>query len=458
MHNIRDVVGTGMCVGCGACSVATGGKIPVEIGRRGSYEASLEGQLERTIDQGDKVCPFSDTTPSETEVAARNYPDLPADEVLGRYKSIYAGRLTDESKLQGSSSGGLTSWVLSELMTDGHVDGVIHVGRTQGEEGALFEYRISETPSELADHRKSTYYSTSFDDALLEIRGNQRRYAIAGVPCFLTAARHVAERDEVLAQQLQFFVGLVCGHLKSAWFAESMAWQVGVSPQKLQAVDFRIKEAGEPANNYRFGALESGKTEMVTGRTNEMVGGNWGHGMFQMGACNYCDDIFAESADVVLGDAWLPRYSGNSSGTNIVVTRNALFDEMLQGGSERAEIDAETVSVEEAVQSQAGNVRHRRAGLRVRLHDDHMRKRSVPTKRVTASLEGIDPARIRIARVRRAMTEASFKAYERAKDKNDLRVFLRRMTVWKFWYLLNDRKALKNRMLNFVEKLGRGRR
>jgi len=32
--------------------------------------------------------------------------------------------------------------------------------------------------------------------------------------------------------------------------------------------------------------------------------------------------VFAETADVVLGDAWLPEYVQDSDGTNVVVTRN----------------------------------------------------------------------------------------------------------------------------------------
>lgn len=39
-------------------------------------------------------------------------------------------------------------------------------------------------------------------------------------------------------------------------------------------------------------------------------------------ACDFCDDVFAETADIALGDAWLPEYVQDGNGTNVVVTRN----------------------------------------------------------------------------------------------------------------------------------------
>ena len=34
----------------------------------------------------------------------------------------------------------------------------------------------------------------------------------------------------------------------------------------------------------------------------------WEYGYFKYKACDFCDDIFAECADITVGDAWLSRY------------------------------------------------------------------------------------------------------------------------------------------------------
>jgi coenzyme F420 hydrogenase subunit beta len=323
MHRIEDVIGRGMCVGCGACSVATGGKIPVTIGRYGVFQANLEGVSEGSVRAGGKVCPFSDESKSEDEISRDVFPDnLQASEVLGSYQGVYAGRLSSDTILQGSSSGGLTSWTARQLLDKGLVDGVIHVGASGSEASGLFSYQVSYSDDELLNKRKSAYYSTSFAEAVKAIRGDGRTYAFVGVPCFVRAARLLCDGDPVLTEQLSFFLGLVCGHLKSAAFAESLAWQSGVAPHELESVDFRIKSPDRSSKDYDFGAKKAGARELLTQPTQTLVGGNWGHGMFQLNACNFCDDIFAETADVAFGDAWLPEYESVSVGTNIVVTRN----------------------------------------------------------------------------------------------------------------------------------------
>ena len=39
-------------------------------------------------------------------------------------------------------------------------------------------------------------------------------------------------------------------------------------------------------------------------------------------ACDFCEDVFGYCADVVLGDAWLPKYNKDPKGDNVVIVRN----------------------------------------------------------------------------------------------------------------------------------------
>lgn len=447
MHSIENVVSQGMCVGCGACSVATGSRIPVTIGRRGAYQADLAGVSEADKGRGDKVCPFSDRSKSENAIAEQVFPaGMPQDDVLGTYSSVTAGRVVDDNYLTGSSSGGLTSWTANTLLSRGLVDGVIHVGGSEEPSEGLFTYRVSYSEEELVGQRKSVYYSTSFAEALSSIRGNGKRYAFIGVPCFVRAARLVCEEDERIGSQIKFFLGLVCGHLKSAWFAESLAWQTGVSPTELESVDFRVKSPDKAANDYDFGARARGTEELMTKPTRSLVGGNWGHGMFQLDACNYCDDIFAETADVVFGDAWLPEFQSDPRGTNVIVSRNSTIDRLLTEGRQSGEISFENIEPERASASQGGNIRHRRVGLAIRLQDDIDEGISTPVKRVKPGTDGIDSRRIAIVRYRRYMTKQSFIAFQNAKAKSDISVFVNSMKPLILRYRLIDRTNIASRV------------
>ncbi|WP_224279013.1 Coenzyme F420 hydrogenase/dehydrogenase, beta subunit C-terminal domain [Nocardioides lacusdianchii] len=336
-----------------------------------------------------------------------------------------AGRRSADHSLKASSSGGLTSWTLGRLLESGQVDGVIHVGSSDSA-GGLFEYVVSETLEEVEERRKSQYYSTSMDQALLSVRGNGRRYAIVGVPCFISASRRVCQQDPELGRQIVFFVGIVCGHLKSQFFPESFAWQLGVPPDRLASVDFRVKNADRPAWDYDFAAVDN-HGERYQRRNLDLLGANWGHGALQPEACNFCDDIFAETADVVFGDAWMPDYQDDWRGTNVLVSRSRDIDLLLEEGVRAGEITLDDVDPDDAAASQAGNFRHRRVGLSVRLADDIGKGLSVPTKRVAPGSESVPLPRRMLIRQRRRMSRVSLVAFARARKSGDLSDYTRPM-------------------------------
>lgn len=438
---VEEVIDRGMCVGCGACSVRTSGAIPVTIGTRGLISARLDGVSDDLLRQADRVCPFSSHSPNEDALASSSFAHLPKHDGIGRFRRVVAGRVARDETLMGSSSGGLTSFILIELLERGIVDGVIHVGRSDAD---LFAYRISRSAEDLKSNRKSMYAPSTLADVVEEIRGDGQRYAIVGVPCFITAARHLAREVPELADQFAFFVGLVCGHLKSRFFAESLAWQAGVRPDDLHSIDFRVKNSELPSNAYDY-AVTSTTGTRVTHNIRDTVDGSWGYGAFQPEACNYCDDVYGETADVTLGDAWLPRYENDWRGTNVAVIRNETVLSILEDGAASRQLIIEDLEPAEAVAAQAGNFRHRHLGLRVRLADDIAEGLPVPTKRVEPGYAGVSRTRVSLIRIRRAISQESLLLFERAREARNLDVYLRGM-------------ARLRRKYNLVDAAGRGPR
>ena len=304
MHGVKQTILRDICIGCGACAYATEGRIPIVINDDGMYAATANGVADADFLRADAVCPFSDGALNEDQISELVHDDeVSRHEFLGSYTKTYAGRVSSLEYLEGSSSGGITSWLLTQLMSRGLIDAVLNVGYS-GPEEPLFSYEASADPSRTAE-RKSRYYSTTLDEALGVVRERPGRYAIVGVPCFIKATRLVAEQDPLVKERIVFHVGLVCGHMKSHFFGESMAWQLGIAPNELANVDFRVKRAGRTSSDYDFGALRVGDQDWLYSPTRNLLGGSWGHGAFQPEACNFCDDIFAETADVAFGDAWI---------------------------------------------------------------------------------------------------------------------------------------------------------
>lgn len=429
VHTIADVVERSMCIGCGACDVATNGAVPVTLGPRGLYTADLSSASRSMLQLASQVCPFSDDASDEDQIANSLFGSLPRDPDLGRIRRVLVGRQRSQEQLVASSSGGLTSWLVVRLLELGKVDGVIHVGSTAAPPGQeLFAYRVSHEPHEAERHRKSIYFATSLESALAQIRNDGRRYAVVGVPCYIKAVRLLTQVDSTLDEQIRFCIGIICGHLKSQFFAEALAWQLGVPPSELKSVDFRVKDPNHLANRYSFEATSavSGQPP-VRATAASMFGGDWGMGLFQPEACNFCDDIFAETADVVLGDAWLPEFNADWRGTNVLVTRNADLDRIFEEGQAKGTIELATLDARRASESQAANFRHRRLGLGVRLADDFERGFSIPRKRVQPNARAVGRRRRRLVRARRALSAASFEAYVLAKTAGDYRVFEREL-------------------------------
>ena len=441
-----------MCVGCGGCSIRTGGAIPVRIDRFGVYQADLSSATSAQVEIADRVCPFSDASMDEEHLAEERYATLPRDSRLGRYRSVFGGRIADDDRVMGSSSGGLTSWFLGELLDRRLVDGVIHVGRESGE--GLFGYTISRSSDALLGSRKSMYTSSTLDEVVREVRGDGRTYAVVGVPCFITAMRHLEHEDSELRGQFTWHVGLVCGHLKSQFFAESLAWQARVRPTDLESIDFRVKNPAQRSYSYDYEVRARGRKPRLR-RTRSAIDGNWAFGAFQPAACNYCDDVFAETADVVFGDAWLPRYTDDWRGTNVVVTRSPEADRILADGMSDGTVYLEPLTPESAALSQAGNFRHRRDGLRVRLADDLAAGRSVPSKRVAPGYDGVTAERVALIRQRRAMSELSLRTFAQAKSSGRLAEYTvpMRAAIARYRRLESAGKSLPARARGYLRSL-----
>lgn len=109
--------------------------------------------------------------------------------------------------------------------------------------------------------------------------------------------------------------------MKSTRFVESFAWQMDTEMNAVAGVDYRLKDTARPANWYTAHLrLKDGSTRSKDWW--HLVDGDWGAGFFQNSACNFCDDVVAETADISFGDAWVEPYSSDGRGTNVVVVRS----------------------------------------------------------------------------------------------------------------------------------------
>jgi coenzyme F420-reducing hydrogenase beta subunit len=314
------------------------------------------------------TCPFSPAARDEDQLAAELYPEAPHRGSVGRFLAAYVGYAAEGELRTNGSSGGMVSWVLVELLRRGLVDAVAHVAPVADPpaDGRFFRYRISRTEDEVRAGAKSRYYPIEMSETLRTIRSTPGRYAVVGVPCFAKAVQLLRREDPVIRERVVVTLGLFCGHMKSARFVESFAWQLGVPLGDVRAVDYRAKHEGRPASWYRA-RLTRPDGSVAEQDWWHLVDGDWGAGFFQSPACNACDDVIAETADVSFGDAWVEPYSSDPWGTNVVVVRSPVVAGMIEDGIREGRLRLDPVDADFVERTQAAGFRQRREGLAYRL-------------------------------------------------------------------------------------------
>jgi len=403
----QDMRRSDLCVGCGAC---------------GAVAPDRYGQL-APLSKADvaAICPFSPQAPNEDELSARRFPHAPHRDVsIGRFEAAYVGHVVEGEFRSRGSSGGLASWFAAELLRLGLVDGVAHVAPQPPP--ALFGYRMSRTVEQVKAGAKSRYHPVDLGPALQEIRTTPGRYALVGVPCYIKAVHLLRRRDPLLRARIAFTLGLFCGHMKSAHFGESLAWQIGVRPTDLAALDYRAKNARRPANWYRVRA-EDAKGRAREGDWMHLAGGDWGAGFFQNPACDFCDDVVAETADVSFGDAWVEPYASDGRGTNVVVIRAPALRGVVQAALAQGRLRLDEMDADFVARTQAAGLRQRREGLAYRLALRGRRGPVAPRKRVCPSTD-LPPRRKLIYRARRRIARDSARVYGLARRLRALPIYL----------------------------------
>ncbi len=425
-----EIVGSGLCIGCGSCvanlpATAEAGAARMAFDAHGLLApAAPDAWLRRRSEEFAATCPFSPAAADENELAASLFPAAAMRHgATGRFISAHVGHVREPSFRADGSSGGLVTWVLAELFRRGLIDGAAHVApvtqRAPGE--PFFRYRVARCVEDVRAGAKSRYYPIEMSAVIDEIRATPGVYAVVGVPCFIKAVQLLRRRDPVLRERIAFTLGLFCGHMKSARFVESLAWQMGVGIDDVEAVEFRRKDSSRPASTYTAELRLRDGSARVRDWWN-MVDGDWGAGFFQCSACNYCDDVVGETADISFGDAWVEPYASDGRGTNVVVTRSEIVDRLVSAGIADGRLELERVDGDFVERTQAAGLRQRREGLGYRL--TWHRRGLTPRKRVAPRAD--QPLRRKlIYRSRAAISAGSHRLFRIARRTGRPAVYLR---------------------------------
>ena len=373
MTTIKDIVRNDLCVGCGLC-VSESQTSTMEWNEYGFLTPKLDDSFN---DTAIKVCPFNpnpDNAVRDEDKLADIYfkGSTHKDEHIGRFENTYVG-YADEYR-ETSSSGGIATYVFEQLLKQDIVQNIFVVKELNG----TYAYQWFKDAEQIKEISKTRYIPVTLEKLFKEIDTIEGKIAVSGVACFIKAIRLKQHYHPQLKGKIPFLVGIICGGLKSSFFSDYLAQKSGIEGE-YNKQQYRIKDFNSTASDYSFGAFDkSKKFHQMKMRT---VGDMWGTGLFKNNACDFCDDVTTELADVSLGDAWFPPFIKDGAGTNVIVTRCELADILIQDGIKIGKLTIETLSQERFLASQQGSFNHRHTGLSFRIKQAQIKKQYVPPKR-----------------------------------------------------------------------------
>ena len=373
---------------------------------------------------------YTDVT-NEAKISSKlfgNIDGISYDKRIGYYKSLYVGHVEEGDYRFEGSSGGMGTWIFKELLERGLIDGAIQVRYNANNPQKMFSYHISRTLADIKASSKTKYYPVELSEVLEIVRKTPGRYAVIGIPSFIYALRLLSQKDKVIGERIKYMIGLICGHQKSTAFAEFMGWQMGIKPKDLTYINFRKKLQGRPSSQYgiEVHGYINGKYVEKCKPKDELLGQDWGQGWFKVFASDYTDDVFNETADMVLGDAWLPEYTNDSQGNNVIQIRNETIDKIVREGQIKGKLYLDKIGPDKMFQSQASGYRHTHDELSYRLYKRRKKGEEVPKKRVEPA-NNLSFKRKKIQDMREEISISSNVYFTEAVEKDDINIFLEKL-------------------------------
>lgn len=373
-YQISDIVENELCTGCGIC-VSESTSSHMIWDENGFLIPKLNNSFnERAI----KLCPFNlepeEAVQDEDRLASQFFLNSKnIDKQVGHFENIYVGYSINHRKT--SSSGGIATYVFEQLLERKFVDHLFIVKEYKGS----YSYQWFSNLDKIREISKTQYIPVTLENLFKEIDSKDGKIAVSGVSCFIKAIRLKQYYYPEYREKISFLIGIICGGLKSRFFTDYLAQKSGIEGA-YNKQQYRIKDAQSTASDYSFGAFNgNGQFLEMKMRT---VGDMWGTGLFKSNACDFCDDVTNELADISLGDAWLAPYSQEGLGTSVIVTRTDIADSIVSEGIAKNQLAVTNLELSKFNLSQAGSFKHRHSGLEYRMNLKAKEHKLVPKKRM----------------------------------------------------------------------------
>lgn len=320
---IKNVVETNFCTGCGTCNaICPSHAIRIEF--------TTLGRLIPVIDESKcincglclRICPSHELPQSMSQAIDAS--------LMGPVETALFAKSADKDIFDNAQSGGAVTTTLVYLFDQGRIDAALVVGQ----ERQKAQYRIVTSKQELFECQSSQYTPVDLNSALPEL-AQYAHVAIVGLPCHIEGIVKLKELLPERYQNIEYLLGLICGGV----LAQSCVEVVKRIAEKTVGTindDTRIFWRLRKYSNYKQAKVAFVDSQGTVKTIDNNVRLSCKVHLTPP-RCRGCLDKMNLFADIVFGDSWGITGSDTKGGGNVIITRNAkgqaVIDELMANGS-----------------------------------------------------------------------------------------------------------------------------
>lgn len=321
-RSVEQVNRHGLCTMCGTCAgVCPVSAITMKLTEKGVYAPTLSSQCTQ-CNKCIQICPGIGVNAQTLSSTIFQTPSTKYRRDIGFHIGCYFGHATDPKIRQQSTSGGAVTALLTYLFEKQLIQGAL-VTKSNSNNPIETESFIARNVNDLNLASTTRYCPTSPNTELSQILHEKGTFAVVGLPCHIHGIRKAEQVFPDLKSKILLHIGLMCSGVPTFIGTYELLRHLGI--EKSFVKDFK----------YRIGWPSTTSITLNDDRTinrlfiDTLLSKTWGLRFFLTPRCTLCFDAVNWLADIVFGDAHLPRTDNSNLYRSLMITRSSYADKIL---------------------------------------------------------------------------------------------------------------------------------
>lgn len=282
------------------------------------------------------------------------------DIYFGPVQNSFLGRAAT-GRPTGASSGGVVSTLLANALEQNLITAAVVVDYAPSSPCNV-QAKIAYTVEQIKAAAGSKYMLVPLNSILTETAKIGGSIALAGLPCHLHGIRKLQQIGHASVSNLSFIIGLYCGFNLTPEALDFILNRIGVSRDKIKRISFR---GGDWPGNFIVETLDG---EVISIPKHAF---NFLHWLYLPRRCSLCPDLFAEGADISIGDYW--SSNKEDSACSSIIVRNNQGSKLLESARKSGSLGLRELLIDDLYHSHAHLINYKKRSIMVRLALSHPR-------------------------------------------------------------------------------------